>query len=318
MRDRRSNLEDAERRLFDRYDVAVETREAWLVDPPLRVRVLEAGAGAALVLIHGSGMVASTWAPLMPHLAGRRLLAVDLPGFGLSDSYDYSGRTLRRHAVAQLRSLLDALELAQADLLGTSLGAMWALNLAQAHPERVRSVVSIGVPAVALPGIHGDPFFTLVSTPGIGALAVRVRPPTTGIARRAFAGVLGDSALERTPDEWFEVTRRGMRVRGWPGAMRSHMLLAMRRGRPRPENFFSDDELRRLEAPVLFIWGADDVYGAPEMGRRAVELMPNARLEVVPGNHAPFLDDPERCGGLVGDFLGVAPPDRRNQARRLD
>ena len=118
-----------------------------------------AGQGEPLVLVHGSGMSAPTWAPMLAHLGDRRVHAVDLPGFGLSDPLDYSGRTLRGHAVAQLGSLLDALELEQATIAGTSLGAMWALCLALERPERVRRVVAIGIPAVALPGMKGDPFF---------------------------------------------------------------------------------------------------------------------------------------------------------------
>ena len=303
MSHRRRALQEAERRLFDRFGIAVESRDVRLADPPLRVRVLESGTGPPLILIHGSGMTAATWAPLMPHLSGRRLLALDLPGFGLSDPYDYSGRPLRSHAVAQLHSLLDALELEQADIVGTSLGGMWALNLAAAHPRRVRAVVSIGAPAVALPGTRRDPMFTMITTPGIGGLAVRLRPPTTGSARRGLVRALGKAAVARTPDEWFEVTRLSMGVPGWSRAMRSHMCLALRVGRPRPENLFGDEELRRLETPVLFIWGDRDRYGGSEMGRRAAELMPGARLEVVPGNHAPFLDDPERCAALIEGFV---------------
>jgi len=198
---------------------------------------------------------------------------------------------------------LDALELEQADIVGTSLGGMWALNLAAAHPRRVRAVVSIGAPAVALPGTPRDPMFTMITTPGIGALAVRLRPPTTGSARRGLVRALGKAAVARTPDEWFEVTRLSMGVPGWSRAMRSHMCLALRVGRPRPENLFGDEELRRLETPVLFIWGDRDRYGGSEMGRRAAELIPGARLEVVPGNHAPFLDDPERCAALIEGFV---------------
>ncbi len=59
----------------------------------------------------------------------------------------------------------------------------------------------------------------------------------------------------------------------------------------------------RLETPVLFIWGDRDRYGGSEIGRRAAELMPSARLEVVAGNHAPFLDDPERCAALIEGFV---------------
>ena len=85
--------------------------------------------------------------------------------------------------------------------------------------------------------------------------------------------------------------------------MLTHMQLAMRRGRPRPENLLSEVQLRQLSAPVLMIWGDEDPYGGPEIGRRACALLPDARLEVIPGRHAPFLDDPERCGALIDEFL---------------
>lgn len=81
--------------------------------------------------------------------------------------------------------------------------------------------------------------------------------------------------------------------------MWTHLNLAMRFGRERPENHLRDDELRSIASRVQFIWGQDDVYGGPEIGRRAAELIPEARLDVMPGNHAPFLDDPERCAALI-------------------
>lgn len=306
MSDARERLLEAERRLFLHYELDVDTRFVQLADPKLRVRIVEAGAGEPLVLIHGSGMLGSSWAPLMAHLRDWRVIAPDLPGFGLSDPHDYAGRELPRHAVAQLESLLDALELPRARLVGTSLGGMWALCLALEHPERVSGIVSLGVPAAALPGMHGDPFFTAVSTPVIGALAVRIKPPTTKLARRGMVKVLGQEAVDRTPDEWFDVVRLAMRMPGHSRAMRSHMLLAMRRGRPRPENFVSDSELSGIQTPVLLLWGESDVYGGPEIGRRAARLMPDARLETMPGNHAVFLDDPELCARSITEFFG--PP----------
>ena len=77
----------------------------------------------------------------------------------------------------------------------------------------------------------------------------------------------------------------------------------MRSGREQPGNALTDDELRAIAPPVLFIWGEDDVYGRPEIGRRAAALIPEARIEVVPGNHAPFLDDPERCAALIRELV---------------
>ena len=100
---REQELRHAEAALFAHHDVEVSERFVELADPPLRVRVLEAGTGDPLLLVHGSGMAASTWAPLLAELRDRRVIAPDLPGFGLSDRYDYAGRSLREHGVAQLR-----------------------------------------------------------------------------------------------------------------------------------------------------------------------------------------------------------------------
>ena len=290
----------AERRLFAHYGVTARRRSVRLADPDLSVTIHESGAGGPVVFVHGSGMSGATWAPLLAELPDRRALLLDLPGFGSSDPYTYSGRPLRRHAVAQLESLLDALGLERAALVGTSLGALWALSLALECPQRVRSVVALGMPAVALPGLRSDPFFRLLTTPGIGrAVAHAPAPKTVRATRKGMAAVLGERALDRTPDAYFELVRLGMARPGWGDAMRSHLALAMRAGRVRPENVFNDAELRSIAMPVQLIWGDRDVYGAPSIGRAAVQQLPDARLEVLEGGHAPFLDDPERCAQLI-------------------
>jgi pimeloyl-ACP methyl ester carboxylesterase len=297
-------FEEAERRLFAACGVQVASRRVRLADPPVAVRVLESGDGPTLILVHGSGMSASTWAPLMPYLGPRRLIAFDLPGFGLSDAFDYGGRPLRRHAVGQLTSFLDALELERVPIVGNSLGGMWALCLAVEAPKRVAAVGSLGVPAVALPGMHGDPAFTALSTPAVRQLIARIGSPSVAMTRRTMArGAIGRRAAEKAPEGFFEVVHEGMRQPGFRTAMLTHMQLALRVGRPRPENFLSDTELRRLAVPVLMIWGDEDPYGRPEIGRRASALIPDARLEVIPGRHAPFLDNPKRCGALIDDLV---------------
>jgi pimeloyl-ACP methyl ester carboxylesterase len=293
-------LEQAERDLLGEYGVAARSRRLLLADPALCVRVLETGAGEPLVLLHGSGMSAATWAPLLPHLQDRRVHAFDLPGFGLSDPHDYTGRSLRRHAVAQIGSMLDVLELERATLVGTSLGAMWALCMALEQPHRVRSVVGLGIPAVSLAGMRGDPYFRAMTTPGVRALVSRAPAPKTAKAtRRASAKAMGRRAVALLPDAYFELMRATMAMPGWRLAMSSHLNLAMQSGRPRPENLLTDDELRSIDVPVRFVLGDDDVYGGPEIGRRAAALMPDARVDVLPAGHAPFADEPEACAALI-------------------
>jgi len=121
--------------------------------------------------------------------------------------------------------------------------------------------------------------------------------PAVTVERRSGVEVFGEGLLAVV------MLHEGLRQPGFRMATLSHMKLAMRLGRPRPENLLSAAELRQLTVPVLMIWGAEDPYGGPEIGQRACALLPDARLEIIPGRHTPFLDDPERCGALIDELL---------------
>jgi pimeloyl-ACP methyl ester carboxylesterase len=140
-----------------------------------------------------------------------------------------------------------------------------------------------------------------MTIPGLGRVVARFAPApkTAKAARKGTKGVFGQAALDRTPDPFFAVVAAGMQAPGWREAMWTHLNAGLRAGRVRPGNAFTDAELRSITVPVRFFWGADDVYGGPEIGRRAVALIPDAAIEVVPGNHAPFADDPDGLAALI-------------------
>jgi pimeloyl-ACP methyl ester carboxylesterase len=109
-----------------------------------RIGFREYGSGSrAVVLIHGLLMDGRMYARLAPALAkrGHRVIAVDMLGHGTSeqpyDMIEYSMPQFGRDVVA----LLDHLELPQAVIGGTSLGANVALEVAVAAPDRVRGLV---------------------------------------------------------------------------------------------------------------------------------------------------------------------------------
>src|SRR5690606_8383239 len=79
--------------------------------PVEHVRCIETGDGPPVVFVHGAGMTAAVWAPLLVHLPDRRAICVDLPGCGLSDPFDHRGVDLREHARTFLTALLDVLDL---------------------------------------------------------------------------------------------------------------------------------------------------------------------------------------------------------------
>ncbi len=123
----------------------------------------------AILLLHGSPGDGANFRRLGPllaaprHGAGHRVIAPDLPGFGLStrDVPDYS---IRAHA-HYVRDLLERLEVAEVHAVGFSMGGGVGLHLQELAPERVRSLTllsAIGVQELELLGqyhlnhaIHG-------------------------------------------------------------------------------------------------------------------------------------------------------------------
>ena len=269
--------------------------------PSLDVAVRAVGQGPPLLFVHGSGMSAATWAPLLGQMPGHRLLAVDLPGFGLSDPHSYTGRSLRAHAVAQLTSLLDALDLERVRVVGTSLGAMWALCLALDAPERVDGVVALGVPAVCLPGMTGDAYFRLMTTPVLRALISRAPAPSSREegarrdeerARRAARPRRSATSSTRWSAPAWRCPPGGHRC-----ARTSTSRCAVAALAPRTSSPTTSWAASRRTCTSS---GATPTSTArPRSGSGRCRSCPHARLDVIPGNHAPFLDDPRACARLI-------------------
>src|SRR5499427_4082566 len=119
------------------------------------VRVYRAGAGTALVLLHGGGLddAQLSWAPVWPALTGHaQLLAPDLPGYGGSP-LGQTAPTLEGYQ-AWLLAFLDAAGLQRAVLAGLSLGGGIALRTALDAPARVAGLVLLAPYGVSprLPG----------------------------------------------------------------------------------------------------------------------------------------------------------------------
>lgn len=105
----------------------------------------EHGAGRPLVLLHGGLAAASMYQPILPMLAkDRRVIGVDLQAHGHTADVD---RPLRYETMADdVAALTGHLGLAQADVMGYSLGAGAALRLAIQHPHLVRRLVVVSMP----------------------------------------------------------------------------------------------------------------------------------------------------------------------------
>jgi pimeloyl-ACP methyl ester carboxylesterase len=124
------------RQVYERVLAGASVRSRYVEVAGDRVHLLEKGAGAPVVLLHGTENSAGFFLPLLNELEGVRAMAIDLPGVGLSDPIDLPRKRYRETAVAWLDSLLDALELDAAALLGHSGGGRWRCGTQSAHPGR--------------------------------------------------------------------------------------------------------------------------------------------------------------------------------------
>jgi pimeloyl-ACP methyl ester carboxylesterase len=104
----------------------------------------EHGTGEPLILLHGGFGAGELFGPVLTELAaGRRVIAVDLQGHGRTADID---RPLRpEHLADDIAALIEHLGLAQADVMGYSLGGAVALRTAIQHPDRVRRLVLVAV-----------------------------------------------------------------------------------------------------------------------------------------------------------------------------
>jgi len=298
-------IRDAEARLLQRYHARLTERFVSLKvnGQLLRLRVLEAGSGKPLLLLHPAGWFAAHWAPLLPYLPGFRLLCLDFPGHGLSDGVDYREHAPRAHTVALLRELVAALSLGKVALVGNSLGGMAALWFASAEPDLVSSLVLLGLPGSVLAGARADLALAALSIPGVNRLVLRL--PSSPKGSRALLGrALGPSALSRMATEQFDVHYVASRRDEFVVTLSTFMQATLRWRSPRPGVVLSDAELRAIAQPVHFVWGEGDIYGSPSIGRRTANILPHATLEVRPGGHFPQLDAPETCAQSILQFLG--------------
>ena len=155
------------------------------------IQVLELGTGPPLLLVHGAFGMTLAWAPILEQLARHRhVVAVDLPGHGLADPFDYSHVDLLQVARAFLSEVLDALSLREADVMAHSVGGLFSVAFALAEPERVNRLVLVGAPAgVRRPGVPLQ--LRLFTIPVAGAWLARrlMSNPTQQGARKLRARI---------------------------------------------------------------------------------------------------------------------------------
>ena len=266
-----------------------------------RVELIETGEGPVVLLLHGSGTSSLSLLPLMDQLEDVRAIAADRPGFGLSDPARVPRERFRDSAVEFVDQLARSLELDTFALAGNSMGGTWAIWYALAHPDRVRRLVLLGS-APLLPGTRAPAPLRVSATPVIGDVLPRLVKPNAKMVVRLLSSLGEKDTIVRYPDLIEAVAAAGR------DPVASAANLSELRAAISPRGFrtaarLRPDELRQIGVPTLLIWGDEDPVGSVEVAREAARHIPEARLEVLPGGHVPYLGNPLRAAELLSEFV---------------
>jgi len=248
-------------------------------------RLAGRGGGPPVVLVHGLGGNANGFARLLFGLARhfRAVTAVDLPGSGFSPLPERGPLALADH-LAVLHAFCREVVREPALVVGNSLGGALALTLAAEHPE---DVCALGLLAPAGARVPEERFTELMRR-------LEVNTPREGLAftRRLF---------HRAPVTALLFSSQMPKLHNTP-AVRAI------RARATPESHITPEQLARVEAPTLLLWGGSEKLLPEEMLAYYRRHLPaSARIEVVEGvGHVPQMERPREVVRRLAAFAQAA------------
>ncbi|HEY7965881.1 MAG TPA: alpha/beta fold hydrolase [Solirubrobacteraceae bacterium] len=266
--------------------VTIDGRRMHLVD-------IGSAPGTPLLLVHGLGGRWQNWLENIPRLArARRVVALDLPGFGRSQLP--RGEISIAGYAAAIQHACDLLEIESVVLVGNSMGGAVAARTALAAPRLVERLVLVSAAAISIRNFN--------PAPGAALMALISRTPlgtpdgVRSAMRRRRARHLAFAALVRHPTliETDMLTEL-VGGRGAPGLAAA--MAAMIDGE-------TAAELEAIEQPTLIVQGREDMLVPLADSAWLRTQIPHARLEAIEDTgHLPMVERPVRFNDLLLDFV---------------
>jgi pimeloyl-ACP methyl ester carboxylesterase len=254
----------------------------------LRIGYRRAGAGPALLLLHGAYEDSRIWSRQLVGLADElTVVAWDAPGCGASDDPPDSFTTADYSRCAV--ELLAALGFTSAHVLGLSWGSMLALDVATRHPAAVDSLVLASAYAGWAGSLPPDEVQRRVAQ-----VLREVEQPAASFIPDWMPGLLTERAPRGAADEVAAIM-----ADFHPVGMR-HAALTMGAADLRPV-------LPTIAVPTLLLYGELDARSPVAVGRALHEQIPGSELVVLPGApHLAMVEQPEAFDAAVRAFVRSA------------
>lgn len=231
----------------------------------------------AAIFIHGVPDTARVWDRLIARLGSDDAVALALPGFGcdLPAGFDATKEGYLAWLIAALETVPEP-----RDVVAHDWGSILAMRVLSVRSDLVRSWVGGGAPLTADYTWH--PAARLWQTPGAGEKAMERLTPQLAVEMLRRAGLSEADAAQ---------TARHIDAR-----MKDCILRLYRSGR----DVFREwgPELSRVAAPGLVLWGARDIYAAPDYGQRMADAA-GARAVVLDCGHWWQTEQPDAAAEAI-------------------
>ncbi len=278
-------------------DIDWREHQRWVMVEDRPVNVIDLGEGPALLFIHGLAGSWQNWLEQLPVFAAdRRVIAVDLPGFGRSPmpreeiSMDGYARILD--------TCLQSLGVDCATVVGNSMGGLIGAEMAIAHPEHVERLVLVSAAGITtehtplgrvIPALRFAERALLMAT---GAVAARSETVTRRPRLRQATLSVVAAHPTRLPGPLSAELLRGVGTAGFVDAFSAVTHYSLR------------DRLPRIAAPTLIVWGEKDHLITVRDAHVFARLIPDARLHIYADTgHTSMIEQPDRFNADLRSFL---------------
>lgn len=249
-----------------------------------KIRYFEYGISSnTIMLVHGLGASAERWEYVIPYFRKNyRIIALDLPGFGLSDKplIDYTIDFF----VRTLSEFIDNLGIQNGILIGSSLGGQIITELAIAEPKLINKMILVSPSGVVN-----------YSTSALDAYIGAAISPTQKNVKNAFLMMNGQNKEVdfQTVDEFIK------RI-NIPNAKKAFLsTIISNRG-----SKINCEKLASISIPSLVIWGECDPVIPKENANMFFSCIKNCQFVEMRGcGHTPFVEEPEKFSKIVLEFL---------------
>jgi len=245
-----------------------------------------------MIMIHGLGDEADTWRHVLHPLSKHcHIIAIDLPGFGRSEkpkiSYSPS------FYIDSISKMMDALSIKSAILMGSSLGAIIAHEMAIEQAKRVTGLILVGG-ALLQKKRMGDVTHLIMQIPYLGEWLYTKLRKNPDAAYESLRNVYYD--LDQMPKDDREFLYERVNKRVWSDDQRRAYFSTLRETAKWVMNHQKNlsDHLKRIQIPTLIVRGTFDNLFSKENALDLISIQPEVEFFTIEGaGHLPHQEKPD-------------------------